>query len=86
MSKNIKLEQALKWKDLRKFADENGLPVLRTNGGHEIRGNAKGSMVFSLHEKEPSKELLCRVRKQIKFLLGITVVLLAVIFTASHFI
>lgn len=84
MSKKLNLNNIRKWKDLRKFADENGLPVIRKNGGHEIRGNKKGIMVFSIHEKEPSSELLHRVRKQIKFLLGMSVVLFFVIYTISN--
>jgi hypothetical protein len=69
------LEGCKNWKDLRKFADHNGLPVLRTTGGHEIRGNAKGSMPFSTHEKEIGKSLLHNVKKQIALLITVCLAL-----------
>jgi hypothetical protein len=75
MAKVKTLDECKNWKELRKFADHNGLPVLRISGGHEIRGNKKGSMPFSTHEKETSKSLLHNVKKQIALLIAVCLTL-----------
>lgn len=72
------LEKAKTWKELQDAAEDRGLKYLRTSGGHAIYGNEKGSMPFSTHEKEPSKNLLCKVRKQIIKLTEITAILIIV--------
>lgn len=77
------LEAAKNWKQLEKAAEERGLEYLRTTGGHKILGNEKGSIPFSTHEKEIGKNLLCKVKKQIKLLTENYKVLAVILVCAS---
>lgn len=79
MSKVKPLQDCKTPKDIEKFCDANGLPVLRTSGGHAIRGNKNGSFPISAHSKEIPKGTLHAIKKQISLLIVVAVVLLFVV-------
>ena len=74
MSKVKPLEQCKSYKDMSKFLNHNGYPVVRTSGGHEIHSNGHKSFPLPAHGHEPSHELGCRLRKAIKALIACIII------------
>jgi hypothetical protein len=81
MGKHKNLDQCKTWNDFGQYAEHNGIHHIRSSGGHDIKGNSRGCMPFSMHgHGDLPPGVRHSLAKQIMKLLGLLLLALIPIF------
>jgi predicted RNA binding protein YcfA (HicA-like mRNA interferase family) len=87
MSKHSKdLEHCKDYKDFERFMLDNGFEYDHSTGGHNFYKppNCGRSIPLSAHTKEPSKDLLNRLKKEILAAMGLLTIVVVLLIMFIH--